>query len=99
MRRECLNLPLVALPGPLDAVLEEVCGELGALLLVVVRIGAKLVGIALRSNLEFAVAALGAGLGGHGGVQVAVVLLLAGTTSSSRPLRAGWRRTPRAIAA
>lgn len=47
-----MNLPLVALPGPLDAILEEIRGELGAFLLVVVRIRAKLVGIALRSGFE-----------------------------------------------
>lgn len=83
-------LPLVAFPGPLNAVLEEVRGQLGALLLVVVGIGAISIRIPLGSGLEFGSKGLRAGLARHGRIQVAVIGRACTTTSSARSLRAGW---------
>lgn len=85
--------PLITLPGTLDAVLEEISGQLRAFLLVAVGTGAVPVGVALGGLLELG--NWSSGLVGHGwSIHVVVVArLLSRCASSSRAL---WRR-PRAI--
>lgn len=90
-------IPLVALPGAFDAILEEIRGQLGALLLVVVGIGAISIRVPLRRSLKLGSEGLGTGLARHGRIQVAVVGR-ACTTRCARPLGPGWRRAPGTIA-
>lgn len=89
-------LPLIAFSCPLNAVLEEVGSELGALLLVIVRIGAELVRVALGSSLELWRG--GPLLARHGRIQVSIAGLLASATSSARPRGAGGSRASGSVA-
>lgn len=92
-------LPLVAFSSPLDAVLEEVGSQLRALLLVIVHIGAVLVGVPLRGVFELGVRGFGSGLARQGRIQVAIVGCLAAAARGSRTSSAARRGPSRAIAA
>lgn len=79
LKLECA--PNIAITGTLYAILEEICSQLRALLLVVLGIVAVLIRVALGCLLEFGEELL-RGLTGHRGIEIASIGCLRSSSSS-----------------